>query len=175
MPPVWRAFFTVGVLRCTKQDMKTINIHSRGGWPSSALSNFAPHSFVFRGIQFRCMEALLQGLKSQDRDEQKVVFAMNAREAKQARRRSDWQTTQRLWWCGRAMGRQSQEYQELLDEAYATLYAQSVDFREALMATGDAVLIHRIGKTDPSETVLTRDEFVGRLMKIRESLQAQEV
>jgi len=155
--------------------MKTLNIHSRGAWPASAVSNFASHTFEFRGIQFRCMEALLQALKFQDVDEQESVFGMNARKAKQAGRRSDWQTTQTLWWQGQAMARLSQEYQDLLDEAYQTLYAQSVDFREALMATGDAELTHRIGKDDPRETVLTRDEFVGRLTRLRDSLQVEEV
>ncbi len=174
-PTSWWVSFAAGLLRCTKTAMKTLNIHSRGRWPASSLSNFASHTFVFRGIQFKCIEALVQGIKFKDVDEQKAVFALSAREAKKAGRRSDWRTTQTLWWQGEAMGRLSQEYETLLDEAYATLYAKSDEFRDALQATGDAVLVHRIGKTDPKETVLTRDEFVGRLMKIRASLQVQEV
>ncbi len=174
-PTSWWVSFAAGLLRCTKTAMKTLNIHSRGRWPASALSNFAPHTFVFRGIHFECVEALLQGLKFQDPNEQKIVFALDARKAKKTGSRSDWQASQTLWWLGQPMGRLSQDYQTLLNDAFRTLYAQNEEARKALLATGDAVLIHRIGKTNPAETVLTQDEFISRLTKLRAALQPQEV
>lgn len=35
---------------------KAVDIGSDGDWPGAMLSNFAPHSFTFRGIRFACME-----------------------------------------------------------------------------------------------------------------------
>jgi hypothetical protein len=67
-----------------------------------------------------------------------------------------------LWWQGQAKGRHSDEYQALLDEAYRELFKQNDGALKALLATGDATLEHSIGKSNASETVLTRTEFTSR-------------
>ena len=73
-----------------------------------------------------------------------------------------------LWWRGEPVDRLSDAYQALLDRAYDALFAQSKKFRVALAASGNARLIHTIGKTDPCETILTVDELCSRLERIRE-------
>jgi hypothetical protein len=37
-----------------------MDIGSKSGYPSSALSNFAPHAFEFDGVKCASMEGLLQ-------------------------------------------------------------------------------------------------------------------
>lgn len=51
--------------------------------------------------------------------------------------------------------------------------SENSGFRRALLATHNAVLTHSIGKKNPSETILTRNEFCSRLTKIRARLQQE--
>ena len=85
---------------------------------------------------------------------------------------SKWWRTQTLYWQGVEIARSSEEYQVLLDRAFDAL-AQNSGFRAALLATGNSVLTHSIGKTKITETVLTRQEFCSRLTKIREELRKE--
>jgi hypothetical protein len=50
------------------------------------------------------------------------------------------------------------------------MFDQNEGFRRALAATGRAFLQHSIGRTNPSETVLTQREFCSRLMALRDLL-----
>ena len=65
------------------------------------------------------------------------------------------------------------KYQKLLDKAFFELSKNS-SFKKALLATKNANLTHSIGKKKSSETVLTKKEFIGRLMKIREELKEKK-
>lgn len=85
-----------------------------------------------------------------------------------------WWKTQTLWWNGVPYDRHSDEYQELLDEAYESLFRQNSKAQKALLASGNAVLKHSIGNTDPKRTILTRKEFCSRLTKLRETLRAEQ-
>ena len=86
-------------------------------------------------------------------------------------RRQRWQSAGILWWRGEPIGRLSGAYQALLDRAYEALFAQSAAFREALAATGDADLVHTMGRIYPTNTVLTADEFCSRLTALRARLR----
>ena len=77
--------------------------------------------------------------------------------------------TGNLYWQGKVIKRDSEHYQELLDKAYNAL-ARNQSFKKALLATGNATLTHNMGKNKISETVLTKQEFVSRLTKIRTEL-----
>lgn len=147
-----------------------MDIGSGNGYPSAALSNFAPHPFTIDGIQCNSMEGFLQSLKFKDEEMQKAVCLLVGKAAKFRGKNKNWQKTQTLYWKGQEIKRDSQEYQDLLDRAYEAL-SQNTGFQKALLATKDAVLTHSIGRTNPNETVLTRTEFCSRLMKIRERLE----
>lgn len=147
-----------------------MDIGSGNGYPSAALSNFAPHPFKIDGIQCNSMEGFLQSLKFKDEEMQKAVCLLVGKAAKFRGKNKNWQKTQTLYWKGQEIKRDSQEYQDLLDRAYEAL-SQNTGFQKALLATKDAVLTHSIGRTNPNETVLTRTEFCSRLMKIRERLE----
>jgi hypothetical protein len=103
---------------------------------------------------------------------QKEVCKLVGKAAKFKGKKKKWWRTQTLHWQGTEIPRDSEEYQDLLDRAFNAL-AQNSGFRAALLATGNSVLTHSIGKTKITETVLTRQEFCSRLTKIREELRKE--
>ncbi len=150
-----------------------MDIKSGKDYPASALSNFAPHPFVFRGIECNSMEGLLQAVKFKNPEMAKFTCTLVGRKAKAHGRGKNWQEKQTLWWNGEAIKRDSDEYQELLDEAFNAMFDQNEKAKKALLASGSAVLKHSIGRTKQSETVLTKKEFCSRLTQIRSRLYAE--
>lgn len=146
-----------------------MDIRTGCGYPGSALSNFSPHPFVFDGVPCASMEGLLQAFKFDKVHIQVEVCKLVGKAAKfRGRDRNKaWQRVQKLWWQGVEMARDGKEYQALLDRAYQAMFDQSESFRKAVMATGNAVITHSIGKNKESETVLTERELCSRLMKLR--------
>ncbi len=147
-----------------------MDIKSGVGYPASSLSNFSPHPFVLDGVQIASMEGFLQSLKTSNPEMQKYVCTLVGYAAKKWGRKKNWKTSQVLFWQGKEYKRESEEYQELLDRAFFAL-ANNESFRRALLATGNATIDHSIGKTNPKETVLTRNEFCRRLMDLRNSIK----
>lgn len=147
-----------------------MDIGSGSGFPSAALSNFAPHPFTFDGVECNSMEGLLQSFKFSNPEMQKEVCKLVGKQAKFKGKKKKWFRTQTLYWQGKEFKRDSEEYQELLDRAFDAL-ATNEGFKKALLATRNSTLTHSIGKTKQSETVLTRTEFCSRLTKIRTRLQ----
>ena len=148
-----------------------MDIGSGHGYPAAALSNFSPHPFIFRGIPVASMEGLLQSLKFSNPEMQKHVMTLVGRAAKFKGKKKKWWKEQVLWWQGVPMERDSAEYQAFLDEAFEAMFTQNESARNALLASGDAVLQHSMGKSDRKQTVLTTSEFCGRLMRIRAQLR----
>jgi len=148
-----------------------MEIGSKNKYPANALSNFAPHPFEFDGVKCSSMEGLLQAFKFKNPLMQEHICTLVGLAAKRSGSRKSWQRRQVLYWKGVEYARDSEGYQHLLDRAYAAL-ASSEGFRRALLASGDAVLTHNIGRTNPNETILTRSEFIRRLVHIRTGLQA---
>ena len=147
-----------------------MDIGNGTGFPSANLSNFTPHPFMFDGVLCASMEGLLQSFKFKEPDMQIEVCKLVGKAAKFKGKKKKWWRTQILYWQGQEFKRDSQEYQDLLDRAFDAL-AQNTGFQKALLATGKATLTHSIGKSKEQETVLTKQEFCSRLIKIREKLQ----
>jgi hypothetical protein len=116
------------------------------------------------------MEGFLQSLKFKDVAMQIHVCTLVGLAAKFKGKKKRWWVTQTLYWQGKPFKRDSHEYQDLLDRAFAAL-SQNEGFQKALLATNNAVLTHSIGKTDPSHTVLTQQEFTSRLTRLRTQLR----
>lgn len=154
------------------EEKQIMDIGSGKGYPSSSLSNFAPHPFVIDGIECNSMEGFLQSLKFESPEMQKEVCKLVGKAAKFKGKKKKWWINQTLYWQGVPIKRESQEYQDLLDRAYNAL-SENKGFREALLASGDAVLTHSIGKRKEQETVLTVREFCSRLTEIRERLKQE--
>lgn len=154
-----------------------MDIRSGAGYPASSLSNFAPHPFELDGVKISSMEGLLQSLKFDKIHIQIEVCKLVGREAKfRGRNRNGaWQREQKLWWQGIAMDRKGDEYQFFLDYAYQSMCEQNESFRNALIATRDAVITHSMGRSKEAETVLTEREFCSRLMKLRNTLDQKKL
>lgn len=147
-----------------------MDIGSGSGYPASALSNFSPHPFVFDGVECNSMEGLLQSFKFSNPNIQKEVCKLVGKKAKFKGKKKKWWRTQTLYWLGVEYKRDSAEYQLLLDRAFDAL-SENQSFMQALLSTGTSPLTHSVGKTKPSETVLTQYEFCSRLIKIRDRLR----
>ena len=150
-----------------------IDIHSKGKYPSDALSNFAAYEFMVDGIPCASMEGFLQSLKFMRISKQKQVCRLVGKEAKNAPgrlRNLRWKLTQNLYWNGVRYKRDSAEYQKLIAKAYDALY-ENADFRVALESTQNLELCHSIGGQDFGRTVLTEAEFIRQLYRLRSKLQ----
>lgn len=119
------------------------------------------------------MEGFLQSVKFSNPDMQVHICSLIGIGAKCAGAKKNWKTDQTLYWLGKPIKRDSDEYQELLDRAYAEL-AKNAGFRKALLASRNATLTHSMGRTKINDTVLTIREFCGRLTRLRKQMQDEE-
>jgi predicted NAD-dependent protein-ADP-ribosyltransferase YbiA (DUF1768 family) len=151
-----------------------MNIGSNNKGVSGRLSNFTPRPFVFDGVECASMEGLLQSFKFDKHHIQKEVCKLTGFAAKRrgSKRNKAWKSRQSLWWSGERYDRDSKAYQALLDRAFNAL-SKNKKFAKDLIATGDSVLVHTIGKNKITDTVLTEKEFCSRLMKIRKALKLE--
>lgn len=149
---------------------KAVDIGSSERYPGAMLSNFTPYKFTFRGFEFTSMESLLQGLKFETVETQNGVFERVGVKAKLRGKKRKWYLDQTLYWQGTPMKRDSEEYKNIVREAFYAL-AENIDFQQALLATGSKRLYHTIGKSDPKRMILTEEEFCGILTEMRTSLK----
>lgn len=149
---------------------KAIDIGSDSEGPTGLLSNFTPYEFSFRGYNFVSMEGLLQGLKFEGVEKQQKIFKLVGKQAKFKGKKRKWYLDQRLYWQGKPMARQSEEYISLVREAFDAL-ACNKEFQKTLLATGDKRLFHTMGKSDPTKSILTEDEFCTLLTAVRTKLR----
>ena len=149
---------------------KAVDISSDGRYPGAMLSNFTPYEFTFRGKRFLSMESLLQGLKFETVETQNGVFERVGVKAKLRGKKRKWYLNQTLYWQGTPMKRDSEEYKNIVREAFYAL-AENIDFQKTLLATGNKHLYHTMGKSDPTRTILTEDEFCEILTNLRKKLQ----
>lgn len=147
-----------------------MDIKSGNGYPAANLSNFTPHPFEIDGVQCASMEGFLQSLKYKNPDMQQYVCTLVGKKAKLKGKEKKWYNEQILYWQGVSYPRDSRAYQNLLDRAFEAL-SKNKKFQKALKATGNATLTHSIGEKDLKKTVLTRQEFINRLVNLRNQLQ----
>lgn len=151
---------------------KAIDISSTSKYPAGYLSNFTPYNFTFRGFEFTSMESLLQGLKFEGVETQNSVFQRVGVKAKLRGKKRKWYLDQTLYWQSTPMKRDSTEYRSLVKEAFEAL-SQNADFQKALLATDNKTLYHTMGKSDPTRTILTEEEFCEILTGIRKALMSK--
>ncbi len=151
-----------------------MDIGSKNKGAAGRLSNFTPRPFSFRGVECASAEGVLQGFKFNNPEIQRYCCTLTGFKAKKYGSKKNWQTTQTLWWQGTAIKRDSDEYQALLDELFEALYTGNEKAKKTLLSTGSANLTHSIGRSKKSETVLTKQEFCSRLMKIRSMLKTEK-
>lgn len=147
---------------------KAIDIWSKNKYPANTLSNLYDSIFIFDDVECHSMEGFLQSLKYKDQECQRQICKMKGLDAKR-QSTSEWQENQIVWWKGKAVNRQSEEYFNLVSRAYTALYHQNLYYRAALLSTKGKRLLHSRGKNDPHETILTEQEFCTVLTKMRDN------
>ena len=134
------------------------------------LSNFTERQFVFDGVLCRSIEGVLQSFKFPTVEEQRIVCYLYKGQAKRVGELRDWRSDQLLYWQGTTYRRDGDEYQDLLRRLYRAVYDQDERFRRDIRRSRKFRLEHSIGKDDPRETVLTREELLrllGELAQIQ--------
>ncbi len=136
---------------------------------SRVLSNLYPMSFKFRSKKVSSIESVLQGIKYKNKKTQAKVFGYSGVDAYHTRACNSfdfWGNDGVLYWQGKPIKRESEDYQNFIDELYLSVFKNPLYFR-ALIATDDKYLLHHIGRVDPKETVLTRYEYESRLYALQ--------
>ncbi len=140
---------------------------------SRVLSNLYPMEFKFRGKKVKSIESVLQGIKYKNKKTQNLVLNYSSLDAYHTRACNEldfWGNDGTLYWQGKPMRRNEEEYQLFLDEIYVSILNNPLYVR-ALMATGDKYILHHIGRENKEETVLTRFEYESRLNSLREFIK----
>ena len=152
---------------------QVVNVISRGKWPANVISNFAAIAFDFRGAHCASIEGFIQSLKFSDPKEQMEVCLLSGKEAKRrGRAKAKTMTKLEIWWAGEEFTFQSDDHFDLIEQALRAKFSQSEEAQEALLATGEAELVHNLGRPEPRLSSLPAKKFVAMLTKIRQELQA---
>lgn len=140
---------------------------------AKVLSNLYPYRFKFRGKWVASIEGVLQGIKYKDKASQNKVLKYSGLDAYHTRACNSfnvWNNSRTLYWQGKPINRDGQDYQNFIDELYLSV-AKNPLYRRALKASGDKYLLHAIGVEDKTYTVLTREEYELRMNSLRAFLQ----
>ena len=155
-----------------------INISGRSTNPIAArLSNFTLRNFKFDGIQCGSIEGVLQAFKFDDGvGLSRQICLMLPKKAKEMGTAfPGWKEEQIVFWDNIEFGRHGQEYQELISRLYDAVYDQDPTFRDDLRALGNEEICHSIGKSDPHDTVLTEQEFMDQLNRLRKQANRNSI
>ena len=139
---------------------KWINVgYKLKGSFSKVLSNLFPYEFVFEGKHLSSIETFFQGIKIKDKKVQEYIFKYSGLDSNNIKVASDfnWKETGIIYWQGKAIKRNSEEYDNLVAELYISAI-QNPLYRNVLKNVNKPI-IHSIGEVDKKETVFTRYEF----------------
>lgn len=135
------------------------------------LSNLYRYSFYIRGIKTESIEGILQGLKFQNIETQRLCFDYFGIDAYfiSGITDRDWRITQTLYFQSDSMERSSLKYQEFLNELYFSAINNPL-YRNALINSKRFYLYHESINNNQCKTVLTPYEYVSRLYVLRDYL-----
>lgn len=139
---------------------KWINVGYKLKGPSSkVLSNLFPYEFVFRGKHLNSIETFFQGIKIKDKNTQEYVFKYSGLDSNNIKVASDfdWKESGIVYWQGKEIKRDSDEYDNIVDELYISAI-QNPLYRNVLKNINKPI-IHSMGEVDKKKTVFTRYEF----------------
>ena len=145
--------------------VEVINVSSGSeDWRAHTLSNFPCFPFELDGMTFASVEGFIQGIKLPEEDSRRQqAFTLWGKHAKQigteAKRES-------VWWNGQQFVYGENDHRALIRRAIVAKFYYNEGARLALMATGDAELIHDVGPESP-HTSLTAAYFCEILRAIR--------
>lgn len=149
-----------------------VGYRNRGDF-SQMLSNLFPYNFKFRGKKLASIENFFQGIKFKDKKTQNYVFTYYGTQAVHIKAASsyDWKETGEIYWQGKAIKRESKEYELLIDELYISA-TQNPLYRN-ILSNCNKQIIHSIGENDKKETTFTRYEFEFELNCLKDFIQSK--
>jgi hypothetical protein len=152
---------------------KTLDLHYRSEIPlAKSLSNLYPYNFIMDGYSISSMEAFLQSLKVRDLEEKKKIWEMYGVKCwKYGQQFNSWKETQILYDnFGNPIDRHSKEYEFLIQRAYDCWF-KNEEFKSRLKESLPYKVTHSMGKTDKTDSVLTKDEYIGNMDRLRDKLR----
>lgn len=149
-----------------------VGYRNRGDFPQM-LSNLFPYNFKFRGKKLASIENFFQGIKFKDKKTQNYVFTYYGTQAVHIKAASsyDWKETGEIYWQGKAIKRESKEYELLIDELYISAIQNHL-YRN-ILSNCDKQIIHSIGENDKKETTFTRYEFEFELNCLKDFIKSK--
>ncbi len=147
-----------------------IDISYRGEGIGSTISNLHPFSFNMDGVICESMEGFIRSLVEKNHSVQKEICKLsgvNAYKLKFALR--DWRDSGLVYWQGKEYARESDEYNQLITEAFDSLFHCSGLFSKILISTRGKFLTHSIGCYYKSESLLTATEYISQLYRLRDN------
>lgn len=137
-----------------------------------ALSNLFPYEFYFKGFHLHSIESVFQGFKFIDPKCQKLLYSMHGLDSNNVKACTDynWHKTGFVYFQGKAILRDSAEFDNFIDELYISAI-QNPLYRNALKNVGSKYILHAIGGKTKQETAFTRYEFERELNCLKEFVQ----
>ena len=145
-----------------------MDIGTGAGGIAGRLSNLAHRRFIFDGVECGSIEGALQSFKFKDTNMQAEICKLGGMKAKRSGASKNWKQKQILYWKGKEIRRDSEEYQKLLDLLYQSAFDQCEKYRKDILSCVGVTFTHSIGKKKKQDTVLTVQEFTSRLRKLRD-------
>lgn len=159
-----------------KKETLIVNMFRDAPWPGNTLSNFAKTPFVIDNIECACAESFIQSLKCSEIGEQKLFCLLAGQQAWEKGTKLTEQvfTAGKVWWRGIPYNLQSPEHFRLVKRGLFAKFSQSEIAREALLASGDAILTHDYGQLSGKKQSLPVDVFCQIVTDIRLQIRSQQ-
>ncbi len=157
-----------GEVFAEQENLIDIGFLYHGVFPK-VLSNLFRYSFYFKGHKFESIEAVFQAMKIKNKSVQRKVFGYSGMVSNKVKAFADydWKKDGIVYFQGRAMKRDSKEYDDFIDEMYVAVL-QNPLYRQALKNTGNKILLHTMGLNNKNETLFTRYEFEKQINALRD-------
>jgi hypothetical protein len=152
---------------------KNLDLHYRSeNELAKSLSNLYPYTFLMDGYLIRSMEGFLQSIKTNDMNEKVKMWGMSGIQCwKYGQQFNNWKDTQILYDnFSKSVYRHSKEYDFLIQRAFDALY-KNEDFKKRLKESLPYNISHTMGKTDKTDSVLTKDEYINNMERLRDQLR----
>ncbi len=136
------------------------------------LSNLFHYDFYFKGFKLRSLEGIFQGFKMKDKKAQRYLFNYFGLDSNNIKVSGDydWKAEGNVYFQGKAIKRDSKEFDNFIDEMYVSLL-QNPLYRNCLKKVGDKYILHALGGKTKFDTVFTRYEFEYELNALKAYVQ----
>lgn len=135
------------------------------------LSNLYPYEFIIDDYKMSSWEGFIQSLKSPDLNVKEKLWGLYGYQAWKQGQNINWWEKQEVYWIDTPIDRHSDEYTKLITYSYDCLFNQNEEFRNSLKESIGYKLDHTKGKTNKSETLLTKGEYLYQMERLRDKLK----